>query len=54
MMSLNISNNNINTAREMIYKIAGIYLPSSKDSTIKNRLDVLKRKFGIQDFDDFF
>ncbi len=53
-MSLkNISNNEINKAREVIYKIAGIYLPPSKDSTIKNRLDILKRKLGIQDFDSF-
>lgn len=49
-----IGNNEINKAREAIYKIAGIYLPSSKDSTIKNRLDILKRKLGIQDFDIFF
>ncbi|WP_276952743.1 CheR family methyltransferase [Helicobacter rodentium] len=51
---LNISSNDINKAREMIYKIAGIYLPPSKDSTIKNRLDILHRKLGIRDFDDFF
>lgn len=49
-----IGNNEINKAREAIYNIAGIYLPSSKDSTIKNRLDILKRKLGIQDFDIFF
>ena len=49
-MSVNINNNDINKAREIIYKIAGIYLPTSKDSTIKNRLDMLKRKFNIQDF----
>ena len=53
-MSVNINNNDINKAREIIYKIAGIYLPTSKDSTIKNRLDMLKRKFNIQDFDNFF
>ncbi|TLD87563.1 protein-glutamate O-methyltransferase CheR [Helicobacter sp. MIT 05-5294] len=53
-MSNNISSNDINKAREVIYKIAGIYLPPSKDSTIKNRLDILKRKLGIQDFEAFF
>ncbi|WP_300697295.1 MULTISPECIES: CheR family methyltransferase [Helicobacter] len=53
-MSVNINNNDINKAREIIYKIAGIYLPTSKDSIIKNRLDMLKRKFNIQDFDNFF
>lgn len=53
-MSVNINNNDINKAREIIYKIAGIYLPTSKDSTIKNRLDMLKRKFNILGFDNFF
>lgn len=53
MPNNNINPNVINKTREIIYKITGIYLPPSKDSTIKNRLDILRRKFGIQDFDTF-
>ncbi len=49
-----ISDNEINKARDLIYEIAGIHLPSNKDSTIKNRLDKLVRDLGIENFDDFF
>lgn len=49
-----ISSNEINKARDLIYEVAGIYLPSNKDSTIKNRLDKLARDLGIDDFDNFF
>ena len=53
-MALPISQNDINQARTLIYKIAGLYLPSNKDSIIKNRLDKLARDLGIEDYDEFF
>ena len=53
-MALPISQNDINQARTLIYKIAGLYLPSNKDSIIKNRLDKLARDLGIEDYEEFF
>lgn len=53
-MALTISQNDINQARTLIYKIAGLYLPSNKDSIIKNRLDKLARDLGIEDYEEFF
>ncbi|TLD85289.1 protein-glutamate O-methyltransferase CheR [Helicobacter sp. MIT 11-5569] len=44
----------INQARELIYKIAGLYMPQNKDSTIKNRLDKLSRELNIKDYSEFF
>lgn len=54
MVTSVISDSHINRARELIYDITGIYLPSGKDSTIKNRLDKLRRDLKIDDFDVFF
>ena len=53
-MALPISQNDIKQARTLIYKIAGLYLPSNKDSIIKNRLDKLARDLGIEDYEEFF
>ena len=53
-MALPISQNDINQARTLIYKIAGLYLPSNKDSIIKNRLAKLARDLGIEDYEEFF
>lgn len=44
----------INQARTLIYKIAGLYLPTNKDSIIKNRLDKLARDLDIEDYEEFF
>ena len=49
-----ISETEINQARKMIYEMAGIHLPSNKDSTIKNRLEKLARDLKIENFNDFF
>ena len=49
-----INQEDIEQARDLIYKIAGIYMPQNKDSTIKNRLDKLSRDLNIQDYPAFF
>lgn len=49
-----INQEDINQARELIYKFAGIHMPANKDSTIKNRLDKLSRDLDIQDYTAFF
>lgn len=50
----NITDEHMKRARELIYELAGIYLPSNKDSTVKNRLDKLRRDLSIDNFDTFF
>ncbi|PZT48744.1 chemotaxis protein [Helicobacter valdiviensis] len=49
-----ITDKDIDKARDIIYELAGTFLPPSKNSTIKNRLDKLARDFNIEDFEAFF
>ncbi|CAM2930339.1 CheR family methyltransferase [Helicobacter burdigaliensis] len=49
-----ITDKDIDKAREMIYEMAGIFLPPSKNSTIKNRLDKLARDLNFEDYENFF
>lgn len=49
-----IEQEDIEQARDFIYKIAGLYMPASKDSAIRNRLSKLARDLDIQDYSTFF
>ncbi|MBX7489927.1 CheR family methyltransferase [Helicobacter turcicus] len=49
-----VKQEDINQARELIYKIAGLYMPQNKDSVIGNRLNKLSRELDIQNYPDFF
>lgn len=53
-MALEITQNDIDKARGLIYELAGINLQQNKDSIIKNRLDKLVRDCAITNFNDFF
>lgn len=53
-MAIEITQNDIDKARNLIYELAGINLQQNKDSIIKNRLDKLVRDCAIINFNDFF